>query len=268
MRGRGRRRGAGTGRRGPGRRGGRPGRRRARERPGGQPDQPHRPLRLGGGGGHPDRGRRPDRLRPDRAPAIAGGWCTGSRPRARWWPSSTRSPARSSTAVGVTRRRSPLVAPTVLVHQPPLHRPGSPRSSSSGPSSARSAPRSGGRSSWPWPGSGTSPCSTTCSRRSSRSSPPSRPSASWGRRTPADYVTFTGVELYSDSIDAHGAFTRIATLTPSQSALVDRYGRPPGTGRGRRLPLRRRRQPDGHLDLRASARRCSQGTPSRPSPPT
>ena len=47
------------------------------------------------------------------------------------------------------------------------------------------------------------------------------------------YVTFTGVELYSDSIDADGAFTRIATLTavaggPGQTATA------PGTGPGGR----------------------------------
>jgi hypothetical protein len=38
------------------------------------------------------------------------------------------------------------------------------------------------------------------------------------------YVTFTGVELYSDAADADGAYTRIATLTPMQSALLARYG--------------------------------------------
>lgn len=38
------------------------------------------------------------------------------------------------------------------------------------------------------------------------------------------YVTFTGVELYSDQIGADGRFIRIATLTPGQAALVARYG--------------------------------------------
>ncbi len=46
------------------------------------------------------------------------------------------------------------------------------------------------------------------------------------------YVAFTGVELYSDSVDSQGAFTQIATLTPAQSALVDRYGT--GAGKGSR----------------------------------
>jgi hypothetical protein len=44
------------------------------------------------------------------------------------------------------------------------------------------------------------------------------------------YLVFTGVELYSDSVDSHGAFTQIATLTPAQSALVDRYGAGAGQG--------------------------------------
>jgi len=38
------------------------------------------------------------------------------------------------------------------------------------------------------------------------------------------YVTFTGVELFSDQIGADGSFIRIATLTPGQAALVARYG--------------------------------------------
>ncbi len=44
------------------------------------------------------------------------------------------------------------------------------------------------------------------------------------------YVTFTGVELYSDSVDSQGAYTQIARLTPAQSALVDRYGTGAGQG--------------------------------------
>ncbi|MGD0882598.1 MAG: DUF929 family protein [Acidimicrobiales bacterium] len=47
------------------------------------------------------------------------------------------------------------------------------------------------------------------------------------------YLTFTGVELYSDQIGADGTFTRIAKLTAAQSALVARYastGTSPATG--------------------------------------
>jgi hypothetical protein len=37
------------------------------------------------------------------------------------------------------------------------------------------------------------------------------------------YVTLTGVELFSNGTDADGSFARIATLTPAQQSLVDRY---------------------------------------------
>jgi hypothetical protein len=43
------------------------------------------------------------------------------------------------------------------------------------------------------------------------------------------YLTFTGLEVYSDSVDASGAFTRIASPTPAQAALLARYG---GAGAG------------------------------------
>ena len=42
------------------------------------------------------------------------------------------------------------------------------------------------------------------------------------------YVAFAGVELYSDAIDAEGAFARIATLTPAESIAVAHYGVRPG----------------------------------------
>jgi hypothetical protein len=45
-----------------------------------------------------------------------------------------------------------------------------------------------------------------------------------GVRYSSRYVTLTGVELFSDQVGADGTFIRIATLTPSQSALVARYG--------------------------------------------
>ena len=45
------------------------------------------------------------------------------------------------------------------------------------------------------------------------------------------YLTFTGVELYSDAVDARGSFARITTLTPAQAQLLSRYGgRRAGTG--------------------------------------
>ena len=74
------------------------------------------------------------------------------------------------------------------------------------------------------------------------------------------YLAFTGVELYSDAVDAHGAFARIATLTPVQTALVARYGsgRPTATGH---LSLRRHRQPHGHRRPPDSARRSWSSSP-------
>jgi len=42
------------------------------------------------------------------------------------------------------------------------------------------------------------------------------------------YVAFVGVELYSDAVDAEGAFSRIATLTPVETLAVARYGKRPG----------------------------------------
>ncbi len=46
------------------------------------------------------------------------------------------------------------------------------------------------------------------------------------------YVTFTGVELYSNAVDSNGAYTRIASLTPAQSSLVSKYGSPGTTASG------------------------------------
>ena len=43
------------------------------------------------------------------------------------------------------------------------------------------------------------------------------------------YLSFTGVELYSDDVDTEGTFTRIASLTPVQAVTVARYGQRPGT---------------------------------------
>ena len=51
------------------------------------------------------------------------------------------------------------------------------------------------------------------------------------------YLTFTGVELYSDQIGADGTFIRIAELDSAQSALVARYGGPAGTTTGGTAPF-------------------------------
>ncbi len=44
------------------------------------------------------------------------------------------------------------------------------------------------------------------------------------------YLAFSGVELYSDAVDDHGSFGRIATLSPAQAMVVARYGSHPGAG--------------------------------------
>jgi len=44
------------------------------------------------------------------------------------------------------------------------------------------------------------------------------------------YVSFTGVELYSDAVTANGTYARIATLSPDQSMLVSKYGGAPQAG--------------------------------------
>jgi hypothetical protein len=54
-----------------------------------------------------------------------------------------------------------------------------------------------------------------------------------GAQYTSAYVTFVGVELYSDQVGPDGTFIRIATLTPSQSALVAHSagsGSPTSTG--------------------------------------
>jgi hypothetical protein len=43
------------------------------------------------------------------------------------------------------------------------------------------------------------------------------------------YLVFSGVEVYSDAVDAQGLFTRIATLAPVQALAVAHYGHSPGT---------------------------------------
>ena len=142
------------------------------------------------------------------------------------------------------RRRLPdgcrLVAPRSHARTAPADAMGNPRCSTSAPSTARSAPPNGGHWSWPSPASGPLPASRTCSRLSHLGvSRGSRASASSGPTYSSPYVTFTGVEQYSDVRAPNGVFTRIATLTPAQSTL-DRYGPiavPGWTRLGRTFPF-------------------------------
>jgi Domain of unknown function (DUF929) len=43
-------------------------------------------------------------------------------------------------------------------------------------------------------------------------------------RFASPYLSFVGVELYSDELNPDGTYARTAHLTPQQAALVDRYG--------------------------------------------
>jgi len=58
-----------------------------------------------------------------------------------------------------------------------------------------------------------------------------------GARYTSNYVSFTGVEVYSDQVGADGTFIRIATLTTAQAALVARYGGPGGATTGGTAPF-------------------------------
>ncbi len=134
-------------------------------------------------------------------------------------------------SVGVTSSR-PLVVPTVLSHQPPLESAGKPEVLFVG---ADYCPFCAAER---WPlivalarfGHFT----TLHNMQSAMLSVfPGIQSFSFvGTRYSSRYVTFSGVELYSDSIDSDGAYTPIATLTASQAAVMNRYGS--GTGPGGR----------------------------------
>ncbi|MBV8462362.1 MAG: DUF929 family protein [Acidimicrobiales bacterium] len=47
-------------------------------------------------------------------------------------------------------------------------------------------------------------------------------------RFDSPYLSFTGVELYSDELDADGGYAKLDTLTPAQESLVARYGNAAG----------------------------------------
>ncbi len=44
-----------------------------------------------------------------------------------------------------------------------------------------------------------------------------------GTRLESPYLSFVGVELYSDELNADGSYARLESLTPAESALVARY---------------------------------------------
>ncbi|MGO8871206.1 MAG: DUF929 family protein [Acidimicrobiales bacterium] len=141
-------------------------------------------------------------------------------------------PAAAFDAAGATDAGTPLVSPTVLTGQPPLQADGRPEVLWVG---AEFCPFCGAER-WPlivamsrfghFTGLGDMQSSNT-------SVFPGIQTFTFVDASYASpYLAFTGVELYSDAPDAGGAYTPIARLSPSQAALVARYGTRPGTGAG------------------------------------
>ncbi len=131
---------------------------------------------------------------------------------------STRSAHRSPPS----RRRSPH--PGSSSDNPVSSSAASPRFSSSVPTTARSAPPNAGHSSSPCRGSGVSVDCMTPNRREARSSPPSRPSASRTSVSRASTSLLWVSSCTPTSSTRTAATCRVTSLTPDQSALVDRYG--------------------------------------------
>ena len=131
-------------------------------------------------------------------------------------------------AVGISAPDTTLVAPTVLSGQPPLREAGKPEVLYVGAEFC------------PFCAAERWPLIVALSRfghfvglKNMQSAPlsvfPGIQTFSFvGSTYSSRYLTFAGVELYSDAVDAQGAFTRIATLSPVQTLAVARYGKRPG----------------------------------------
>lgn len=141
-------------------------------------------------------------------------------------------PGTAFDTVGVTATGTPLVPPTVLTGQPQLLSAGKPEVLWVG---AEFCPFCGAER-WPlivalsrfgrFTGLGDM-------QSSSSSVFPSVQTFTFvGASYTSRYLTFAGVELYSDVADTDGAFTRIARLSPAQAALVGRYGASTGAPTG------------------------------------
>ena len=127
--------------------------------------------------------------------------------------------------VGVTAPGTGLTAPTVLAHQPALSGPG-----------GRPEVLFVGAEYCPFCAAERWPLVVALSRfgtfttlfdmESSDTSvfPGTQTFSLHGATYDSPYLVFDPVELYSNVPDAHGVYTRIATLSPVQLALVDRYG--------------------------------------------
>ena len=139
-----------------------------------------------------------------------------------------RVPARVFATVGVTAPDTTLTAPVVVAGQPPLREAGKPEVLYVGAEYC------------PFCAAERWPLIVALSRfghfvglKNMQSAPlsvfPGIQTFSFvGSTYSSRYLSFSGVELYSDDVDADGAFTRIATLTPAQALTVAHDGQQPG----------------------------------------
>jgi hypothetical protein len=136
----------------------------------------------------------------------------------------TKIPLPVFDSVGVNSPEAQLVAPTVLSGQPSLVSMGKPQVLFVG---AEFCPFCGSER---WPLivalSRFGHFSTLRNMQSAETSvfPAIQTFSFVGTSYSSPYLTLTCVELFSDAVNSHGAFTRIARLSPAQSALVNRYG--------------------------------------------
>jgi hypothetical protein len=144
----------------------------------------------------------------------------------------THVPAKVFDTVGVTTTGVALTPPTTVTGQPPLQSGGKPEVLYVG---AEFCPFCGAER---WPLivalSRFGHFSSLYDMQSSQSSvfPGIQTFTFVGTGYTSRYLTFTGVELYSDVAGPNGTFTRIDRLTPAQAALVNRYDPTPGVPTG------------------------------------
>ncbi len=176
-------------------------------------------------------------------------------------------PASVFDSVGVTAA-NPLVVPTVLSGQPPLDSAGKPEVLFVGADYC------------PFCAAERWPLIVALSRFGHFAALHNMQSAQQSVFPGLQTFSFVGAALLQPVRDASpgssstptrstpdGVFTPIATLTPSQAAVMDRYASGTGpSGPDRHLPLRRHRQPDGHLDLGVQPGAHRRASHSRPSP--
>ncbi len=142
----------------------------------------------------------------------------------------SRVPSSVFDSVGVTSPDAPLVPPTVLTGQPPLTSTGKPEVLFVG---AEFCPFCASER---WALivalSRFGHFSTLRNMQSAQASayPGIQTFSFVGTTYSSQYVAFTGVELFSDAVNAEGVFTRIDKLTPAQASLVSRYGDPVPAG--------------------------------------